>query len=161
MPRKHSYDITVTWTGNRGTGTSGYRAYGRDHDVAADGRPVIAGSSDPLFRGDPERWNPELELVAALSQCHMLWYLHLCAVAGVVVTSYTDEAAGTMTEDDDGGGQFTEVVLRPRVAVAAPEMAQTAAGLHKEAHAKCFIARSVSFPVRHEPVITAAATPVQ
>lgn len=156
MPRTHSYDVTVTWTGNRGTGTSGYRAYGRDHDVTADGRPVIAASSEPLFRGDPARWNPELELVAALSQCHMLWYLHLCAAAGVVVTSYTDEAAGAMTEDDDGGGRFTEVVLRPRVIVAAPEMTEAAASLHSEAHAKCFIANSVNFPVRQEPTITAA-----
>jgi organic hydroperoxide reductase OsmC/OhrA len=157
MPRSHSYGVSVAWTGNRGTGTSGYRDYGRDHDVTADGRPVIAGSSDPLFRGDRARWNPELELVAALSQCHMLWYLHLCAVAGVIVTSYTDHADGTMAEADDGGGRFTEVVLRPQVAVASPEMAEAAASLHEEAHAKCFIAGSVNFPVRHEPVITAAS----
>jgi organic hydroperoxide reductase OsmC/OhrA len=156
MSRTHGYDVTVTWTGNRGTGTSGYRAYSRNHDVTADGRPVIAASSDPLFRGDPARWNPELELVAALSQCHMLWYLHLCAAAGVVVTSYSDDAAGTMAEDDDGGGRFTEVVLRPRVTVAAAEMTEAAAGLHSEAHAKCFVASSVNFPVRHEPVIMAA-----
>jgi organic hydroperoxide reductase OsmC/OhrA len=155
MPRTHSYDVTVTWTGNSGTGTSGYRAYERAHDVISGGRPVIAGSSDPMFRGDAARWNPELGLVAALSQCHMLWYLHLCAVAGVVVTSYTDEAAGTMTEDDDGSGRFTEVVLRPRVTVAAPEMIEPAVNLHPEAHGKCFIANSVNFPVRHESVITA------
>jgi organic hydroperoxide reductase OsmC/OhrA len=156
MPRSHNYGVSVTWTGNRGTGTSGYREYGRDHDVGADGRPVIAGSSDPVFRGDPARWNPELEFVAALSQCHMLWYLHLCAVAGVVVTSYTDDAVGTMTEDEDGGGRFIEVVLRPRVTIASPELAETAARLHKDAHAKCFIANSVNFPVRHEPVIDVA-----
>jgi organic hydroperoxide reductase OsmC/OhrA len=154
MRRMHSYDVSVTWTGNRGTGTSAFRAYDRDHDVAADGRPVIAASSDPLFNGDPARWNPELELVAALSQCHMLWYLHLCAVAGVIVTSYTDNAGGTMAEDDDGGGRFTEVVLRPQVAIASAGMAEAAASLHSEAHAKCFIASSVNFPVRHEPVIT-------
>jgi organic hydroperoxide reductase OsmC/OhrA len=159
MARMHSYRVSVTWMGNRGTGTSAYRAYGRDHDVAAEGRPVIAASSDPLFRGDPARWNPELELVAALSQCHMLWYLHLCAEAGVIVTSYADEADGTMTEADDGGGRFTEVILRPRVAIVSPEMISTAASLHGEAHAKCFIANSVNFPVRHEPVITAAGLP--
>jgi organic hydroperoxide reductase OsmC/OhrA len=155
MARIHRYEVSVTWTGNRGTGTSGYRAYGRDHDVAAAGRPVIAASAEPLFRGDPARWNPELELVAALSQCHMLWYLHLCAAAGVVVTSYADHAQGTMAEAGDGSGRFTEVVLRPRIAVAAPGMIDAAAGLHQEAHAKCFIAGSVNFPVRHEPVITA------
>jgi organic hydroperoxide reductase OsmC/OhrA len=155
--RTHRYAVTVTWTGNRGGGTSGYRDYDRDHDIAAAGRPVIAGSSDPLFRGDPARWNPELELVAALSQCHMLWYLHLCAEAGVVVTSYADEADGAMTEDGDGGGQFTEVVLRPRVTVESARMTEAAAGLHKQASARCFIARSVNFPVRHEPVITVSA----
>ena len=155
MSRTHSYRVSVTWTGNRGSGTSGYQAYGRDHEVSADGRPGIAASSDPSFRGDPARWNPELELVAALSQCHMLWYLHLCAVAGVVVVSYTDDADGTMTETADGG-KFTEVVLRPRIEIASAAMAEAATSLHKEAHAKCFIARSVNFPVRHEPVILPA-----
>src|SRR5215467_10007308 len=154
MPRIHSYDISVTWTGNRGTGTSGHRAYGRDHDVTAEGRPVIAASSEPHFRGDPARWNPELELTAALAQCHMLWYLHLCAAAGAIVTSYTDDAHGTMAETGDGSGRFTEVVLQPKVAVASPDMIDTATRLHKEAHAMCFIANSVNFPVRHEPVIT-------
>jgi organic hydroperoxide reductase OsmC/OhrA len=161
MPRIHSYGVLVTWTGNRGTGTSGHRAYDRDHDVTADSRPVIAASSEPLFRGDPARWNPELELVAALAQCHMLWYLHLCAAAGVIVTGYTDHASGSMTEADDGGGRFTEVVLRPQVTVASPEMTETAASLHPEAHAKCFIANSVNFPVRHMPVIAAARTAAQ
>lgn len=155
MGRIHSYGVAVIWTGNCGTGTSGYRAYGRDHEVTADGRPVIAASSEPLFRGDPGRWNPELELVAALAQCHMLWYLHLCAAAGVIVTSYTDHASGSMTEADDGGGRFNEVVLRPQVVVASSAMIETAASLHQEAHAKCFIANSVNFPVRHKPVITA------
>ncbi len=153
MPRRHVYEVSVAWTGNRGSGTSSYRDYGREHRVAAEGRPPIEASSEPLFRGDPARWNPELELTAALSQCHMLWYLHLCAVSGVVVTSYSDDAHGAMEETEDGGGQFTEVVLRPRVAVSAAEMVDTAIRLHEEAHAKCFIARSVTFPVRHEPVV--------
>ncbi len=160
MPRIHGYDISVVWTGNRGTGTSGYRAYSREHDVSAGGRPVIAGSSEPLFRGDPARWNPELELTAALSQCHMLWYLHLCAAAGVTVISYTDDAHGSMTETADGSGHFTEVVLRPQVAVASPDMVEAAMSLHREAHAKCFIANSVNFPVRHQPVITIKDGPV-
>jgi organic hydroperoxide reductase OsmC/OhrA len=170
MIRTHSYDVTVAWTGNRGSGTSGYREYGRDHEVtisgAADGegagdagRPQpIAGSSDSAFRGDPGRWNPEQLLTAALAQCHMLSYLHACAAAGIVVTEYTDEAHGAMTETTDGGGHFTEVVLRPRVTVASPDMVDKAAGLHREAHEKCFIASSVNFPVRHEPVVRAATT---
>src|SRR5688572_22006449 len=112
--RTHTYTTLVTWTGNLGTGTSGYRDYDRAHDVAAPGRAVVLGSSDPMFRGDPTRWNPELLLVASLSQCHMLWYLHLAAEAGVVVTDYVDEAVGTMTERAGGAGHFTEVTLRPR-----------------------------------------------
>lgn len=152
--REHGYAVSVTWTGNQGTGTSGYRAYSRDHEVAADGPDVIAGSSDPAFRGDRTRWNPELVLTASLSQCHMLWYLHLCAEAGVVVLAYSDDAVGTMAETADGGGRFTEVVLRPRVRVASDAMIEMAGSLHAKAHEKCFIANSVNFPVRHEPVIS-------
>jgi organic hydroperoxide reductase OsmC/OhrA len=151
----HSYDVSVTWTGNLGPGTSGYRAYSRDHEVTANGPAPIAASSDPAFRGDPGRWNPELLLTAALSQCHMLWFLHLSAVAGVVVTAYADDARATMAETDDGGGHFTEVVLRPRVTVADETMIEKAASLHHEANQKCFIANSVNFTLRHEPAITA------
>jgi organic hydroperoxide reductase OsmC/OhrA len=154
--RTHRYDLTVSWTGNRGTGTSGYRDYGRGHLVSANGRPVIEGSSDPVFHGDKTRWNPELELVAALSQCHMLAYLHVCASAGVVVTEYEDDPYGVMAQTADGGGHFTEVVLRPRVTVTAAEMTAAAVKLHEEASKKCFIASSVNFPVRHEPTVTAA-----
>jgi organic hydroperoxide reductase OsmC/OhrA len=157
--RTHRYDVTMTWTGNRGTGTSGYRDYGRDHEIGADGRPTIEGSSDPVFRGDKTRWNPELELVAALSQCHMLAYLHVCAAAGVVVTAYDDAPYGLMAETEDGGGHFTEVVLRPRVTVASADTAEKATALHKDASEKCFIASSVNFPVRHEPSVTAAGVP--
>jgi organic hydroperoxide reductase OsmC/OhrA len=153
--RTHRYDLTMTWTGNRGTGTSGYRDYGRDNEVSAEGRPLIEGSSDPTFRGDKTRWNPELELVAALSQCHMLSYLHVCTTADVVVTAYEDEPYGLMAETEDGGGHFTEVVLRPRVTVADPGMAEQAQKLHEQASEKCFIASSVNFPVRHEPSVTA------
>jgi organic hydroperoxide reductase OsmC/OhrA len=158
----HSYHVRTTWTGNRGQGTAGYRGYDRDHEVTAapaDGAPQpqpIAGSSDPSFRGDPARWNPEQLLTASLSQCHMLWYLHLCAVAGVVVTGYTDEAQGSMLEAADGGGRFTEVVLRPRVTVSSPEAIEKAVSLHEQASQKCFIANSVNFPVRHEPIVVAA-----
>ncbi len=173
MPKAHSYNVSITWTGNRGSGTTGYRAYDRDSEVTASGtdeangpggadgtcqpRP-IEGSSDPAFRGDPGRWNPEQLLTAALSQCHMLSYLHLCAVAGVVVTEYTDDAYGTMTEATDGGGRFTEVVLRPRVTVSSAGMIEKATGLHASANEKCFIASSVNFPVRHEPVVVAAGS---
>lgn len=148
--REHRYRIRVRWTGNRGTGTSAYRAYARDHTVEADGKPPIPGSSDPAFRGDPARWNPEDLLVAALSACHQLWYLHLCAAAGVIVTAYEDAAEGTMVEEADGGGRFTDVVLRPRVTVAPGSDAELALRLHGAAHRLCFVARSVNFEVRCE-----------
>lgn len=153
MGRTHSYEVTVTWTGNRGTGTSGYREYGRGHEVTAPGLPALPGSSDPAFRGERDRWNPEQLLVASLAQCHMLAYLHACVNAGVVVVGYTDTPVGQMAETPGGGGHFTEVVLRPEVTVAAADMVDRAAGAHDTAHRLCFIASSVNFPVRHEPVI--------
>jgi organic hydroperoxide reductase OsmC/OhrA len=153
MGRQHSYTVTVTWTGNTGTGTTGYRNYQRSHEISSSGKLTVPGSSDPTFRGDRTRWNPEELLVASLSACHQLWYLHLCAEAGVVVDAYTDEAVGVMEESGDGGGQFVQVILRPRVRLASGSDKTKAHALHHEAHAKCFIARSVNFPVTCEPVI--------
>ena len=148
MPeRRHRYEVAVVWTGNAGSGTSNYRAYRRDHDILAEGKASIAGSSDPAFRGDPKRWNPEALLVASLSTCHMLWFLHLASEAGLVVTGYEDAPVGTMVEIDDGGGYFSEVLLHPTVTVSAGDTGRADA-LHDEAHEKCFIARSVNFPVR-------------
>jgi organic hydroperoxide reductase OsmC/OhrA len=151
MPRSHKYETHSVWNGDRGQGTADYRAYARTYDTTSPGRPAIAGSSDPAFRGDEDRWNPELLLVAALSQCHMLSYLHKCAANGVVVTAYEDTAEGVMVETPDGGGHFEDVVLRPVVTVAEPEMVERAQALHHDASALCFIASSVNFPVRHEP----------
>lgn len=153
MSAAHSYELMLRWTGNTGSGTSTYRAYGREHEISAPGKPVIAGSSDPAFRGDRQRWNPEELLVAALSQCHMLSYLHLAASAGIVVTAYADTPSGTMIENNDGSGEFTEVVLRPVVTVADASMRERAAALHDDAEKLCFIARSVNFPVHHRPVV--------
>jgi organic hydroperoxide reductase OsmC/OhrA len=153
--RKHTYAVTIRWTGNSGTGTSGYRDYSRGHDISSVGKPVIAASSDAAFRGDRTRWNPEELLLAALSSCHQLAYLHLCTVAGVVVVDYVDAAEGVMEETEDGGGRFTHVVLRPKVTVASGDM-EKAKELHHEAHAKCFIANSVNFPVDHEAEIVSA-----
>ncbi len=150
--RRHLYETHTSWTGDRGHGTADYRAYGRDYDTTAEGPPAIAGSADKTFRGDAERWNPELLLVAALSQCHLLSYLHHCAVSGVVVVAYEDHAAGTMVQEGQGG-RFEEVVLRPEVTVSEPEMAERAEALHEDAARTCFIAASVNFPVRHEPRI--------
>ncbi len=154
-PNEHHYEINVYWTGNRGTGTSGYKSYGRDHSVTAVGVPTLLGSADKTFHGDRERWNPELLLVTALSQCHMLSYLHVAASRGVVVTAYQDAAAGTMVLNADGSGQFTSVTLHPQIRVADPAMEQEALSLHAEAAGKCFIARSMNFPVHHEPGLLA------
>ncbi|MBV8174651.1 MAG: OsmC family protein [Verrucomicrobia bacterium] len=149
MSREHNYRVNVIWTGNTGSGTSGYQAYKRDHEISVVGKPPIPGSSDPKFRGDAARYNPEELLVAALSTCHMLWYLHLCADAGIVVESYEDRAEGTMKENTEGGGRFVSVKLWPHVRVIGS--IEQAEALHQRAHELCFIANSVNFPVEHEP----------
>lgn len=151
---EHKYDVTLTWTGNRGTGTSGYRDYDRSYDLHAKDKPVLHGSSDPVFRGDRTRWNPEEMLLSALSSCHMLSYLHLCADAGVVVLRYNDETSGTMLLDSDGAGRFTSVTLRPKVQIARENSIETAMALHHRAHELCFIANSVNFPVECEPLVS-------
>jgi organic hydroperoxide reductase OsmC/OhrA len=152
MHLEHDYATRVEWTGNRGTGTSDYKSYGREHVVSADGKQPIHGSSDRAFRGNPEHWNPEEMLVAALSQCHMLSYLHLAATNGIVVTAYEDAATGTMKQTANGGGHFTLVTLRPIVTISSgdPDLALS---IHREANELCFIAASVNFAVRHEPTI--------
>ncbi|MCI0155536.1 OsmC family protein [Leifsonia shinshuensis] len=157
MKLEHRYEIDVQWTGNRGDGTSGYRSYGRDHTVSAEGKHSIEGSADRAFFGDTDRWNPEELLLAALSQCHMLSYLAEAARAGVVVVGYTDRATGVMEQTNDGGGHFTSAVLRPKVTIADPAQAELAASLHAPAAAKCFIAASVNFPVGHEPELLTLA----
>jgi Predicted redox protein, regulator of disulfide bond formation len=151
--RTHTYESTITWTGNRGRGTCGYRDYDRDALIEVAGKPSMAASSDPLFRGDRQRHNPEDLLVASLALCHMLWYLHLCAEAGVRVTAYRDQAAGTMVEEADTGGRFSEVTLRPQVTIDGDSDLDMARRLHADAHRKCFIANSVNFPVHHDPCI--------
>jgi organic hydroperoxide reductase OsmC/OhrA len=154
----HQYEIETRWTGNVASGTSGYRSYRRDHEMQAAGKPVIPGSSDPTFRGDAMRYNPEDLLVASVSACHMLWYLHLCADAGIVVTAYIDHAAGTMSEHQDGSGEFTNVTLRPTVVLDDDSRLELAHRLHADVHRYCFIARSVNFPITVEPSITARPT---
>lgn len=151
MDKEHVYRLAVAWTGNRGTGTSGYAAYGREHEIQAEGKPPLPGSSDPAFRGDPARWNPEELLVASLAACHMLWYLHLCAEAGVVVTDYVDRATGIMIEPRGGTAKFERVILRPLVTLAAGSDRERARQLHETAHRRCFIASSVNFGVEHAP----------
>ncbi len=162
MTDKHSYAVTVTWTGNLGTGTTGYKHYSRDFALEAGSKPTLAGTADIAFHGTPGRWNPEELLVGALSACHKLSYLHLCSVSGVVVTSYLDHAEGTMHFDAaTGGGHFERVVLRPEVTLTADSDVDKARELHAQAHAICFIASSVNFPVMCEPVMLQGAAPAE
>jgi organic hydroperoxide reductase OsmC/OhrA len=157
MAERHAYEIVTRWTGNLGTGTSDYRAYSRNHELQGMGKAgSIPGSSDRAFRGDSTRYNPEELLVAALSACHLLTYLHLCADAGVVVVEYVDAAQGSMVVEPDGSGRMTEVVLRPRVTITRADQHEVAVRLHQEAHRLCFIANSVSFPVTHQAHVEVA-----
>lgn len=150
--KHHHYTVRVRWTGNTGGGTATYRGYDRSYDISSAAKPIIAGSSDPSFRGDADRWNPEDLLVASLSACHKLWFLGLCSQVGVVVLAYEDTADGVMAEERGGAGQFTSVTLRPHVTISPDSDEVKATALHHDAHAMCFIARSVNFPVRVEPM---------
>ena len=151
MKGQHNYTATVEWTGNKGIGTSGYKDFERSHTVSIDNKPTILCSSDPAFLGDRTKYNPEELLLASLSSCHMLWYLHLCAMAKIIVTKYTDNATGIMLENSNGSGYFSEVSLNPVVVITEPSMIERANALHKKANEYCFIANSVNFKVLHNP----------
>lgn len=152
MNKKHNYKLLLTWKGNKGHGTADYKGYDRDYSIEIDHKEILKGSSDSSFRGDKTKYNPEDMLVAALSSCHMLSYLHVCATGGVVVVDYTDNATGLMETTSAGGGHFMEVTLNPVVTVADPSMIERADKFHKKAAELCFIANSVNFPVKHMPV---------
>ncbi len=153
--KKHNYATNLRWTGNQGQGTQSYRVYSRDHEInIQEGLHPIMGSSDPSFRGNPARYNPEELLLASLSACHMLWFLHLCSINNIIVVEYRDAATATMLEDETGGGRFTEAVLKPSVTVSEVSMIEKANALHTDAAEKCFIAKSVNFPVRHQAECT-------
>ena len=158
MEKKHNYSLSVKWTGNTGTGTSDYREYERSHTIRISGKPEILASSDAPFRGDKTKPNPEDFLLASLSSCHMLWYLHVCADAGVVVTDYSDEATGVLLIPEQGPGHFAEVTLHPAVTVSDNSMIEKAEALHTKAHELCFMANSVNFPVHHRASVQVADT---
>ena len=149
---EHSFAVSVEWTGNRGGGTSDYKAYSRDNVMRVEGKPGIDGSAAKVFHGDPSRWNPEETLIAALSECHLLSYLYVAVRHGIVVESYADAATGVLHTDGDGTGRFESVTLRPTVTISSgdPEVARR---IHADANALCFIAASVNFPVHHQPTI--------
>lgn len=144
----HPFTIKTEWTGNIGTGTSGYTDYNRNHIVSVEHKVDIQCSTDPLFKGDATKHNPEDFFISALSTCHMLWYLHLCADAGIIVTAYTDQATGILDLDK---GKFIEVTLKPNVIVSEEHMIAKAISLHHDANSKCFIANSCNFEIKHQP----------
>jgi organic hydroperoxide reductase OsmC/OhrA len=148
---RHHYELETLWTGNQGSGTSDYKSYSRAHVIRAEGKGEIAGSSDKAFHGDVTRWNPEELLIAALSQCHMLSFLHVAQAAGVVVEIYEDQASGVLETRPDGSGQITKVTLRPHIEISAGAVSLVPE-LHHRASKMCFIANSVNFPVHHEPL---------
>lgn len=157
MSAQHKYNLTIQWTGNTGQGTKDYRSYERSHTVLIEGKSDILSSSDPAFRGDHSKHNPEELFLASISSCHMLWYLHLCADNGIVVVNYSDNATGTLQETKNGSGHFTEVTLHPIVTVADQSMIEKANELHKQANEFCFIANSCNFKIHHKPLCRAAA----
>ena len=154
--KQHVYHVIVEWTGNLGSGTPSYTGYGRDHTISEEAKPPIAGSADPAFRGDPARWNPEQLLLASISACHKLWYLHHCATSGISVISYRDDAEAVMQENASGAGRFLHAVLRPVVRIRTGDDIATAERLHHDAHRDCFIANSVNFPITCQPVTSFA-----
>ncbi|MDM1556884.1 OsmC family protein [Chryseobacterium indologenes] len=151
--KKHHYTTTIQWTGNKGSGTSGYRDYERSHLISVENKIDIEGSSDPAFRGDQTKHNPEEMFLSSISSCHMLWYLHFCSEAGIVVIDYIDKATGIMEEASNGSGHFTEVTLHPTVMVSEKYMVEKAKELHHKANEFCFIANSVNFAVKHIPTM--------
>ncbi|MDC8106920.1 OsmC family protein [Chryseobacterium sp. B21-037] len=153
MNKEHHYSTSIEWTGNKGTGTSGYRNYDRSYTISIENKITIDGSSDPAFRGDKTKHNPEELFLASLSSCHMLWYLHFCSEAGVILTEYTDKATGIMAETANGSGHFTEVTLHPEIIVTDESMIEKAVELHQKANECCFIANSVNFKVKHSPTV--------
>ncbi len=155
MEKYHNYRLNLKWTGNLGTGTLNYRGYTRDHTISAEGKPEILASSDPSFRGNPERYNPEEMLVASAASCHMLSYLHLCAMHHIVLVEYTDTPTGKMLESADGSGRFEEITLNPVIVVTEKSMLAKAYELHHDANKLCFIANSLNFPIKHMPIIKA------
>lgn len=155
MKKEHQYNANLVWTGNKGSGTMDYRSYDRDFIISINGKPEISGSSDSAFMGDKAKYNPEDLLLASISSCHMLWYLHLCAKHEIIVMEYKDDALGTMVENPDGSGKFNEVVLYPQVVIADETQKELANSLHAEANKMCFIANSLNFVVKHIPTCTA------
>ena len=152
MTKEHNYKLTTVWTGNTGSGTKNVRSYDRSHTVAIQGKPELFLTTDNPAVGDKSKLNPEDLLVTAISSCHMLSYLYVCAMEGIVITSYTDHATGVMIEQANGSGSFKEVTLNPIFCVGDENMIEKAIELHHKAHEICYIANSVNFDVKCNPI---------
>ncbi|WP_428390489.1 OsmC family protein [Lichenicoccus sp.] len=150
MSKTHDYGARVSWTGDRGDGTRHYKGYDRSWRIMTPGKLPIDCSNDPLLGGDPSKPNPEDLLLASLSACHMLWFLHLASEAGVVVRGYEDAPLGISETGRGGAGRFVRAVLRPTISVERGADLVKADTLHHAVHDHCFIARSVSFPITCE-----------
>lgn len=153
MAKIHSYDLQLTWTGNRGAGTYEYTAYDRKFTLSAINKPDILGSADPAFRGNKDRYNPEELMISSIASCHMLWYLHLAAANNLVIMDYKDNPSGTIEVKEFGLGRFIEVTLRPTVIIHNEDQSDLAVKLHDESHNKCIIADSFKFDIHIEPKI--------
>jgi organic hydroperoxide reductase OsmC/OhrA len=158
MGKSHSFRIAVTWTGAHHGTTESYASYSREFTISSDGKQNIVCSSDKIFRGDANLYNPEDLFISTISSCHLLWYLHLCADKKIHVLSYIDDATGNLQINQDGSGQFTEVTLHPNVIIDSNTDIPLAIQLHEEAHKKCFIANSVNFPVKYIPHVISEKT---
>ena len=152
---EHVFRCNLFWTGSAQGGTTSYTSYSRAYRVDFEGKASITGSAAPAFRGDAALHNPEDLLVASLSACHALTYLALAAKYRVVVVGYEDAAVGTLGLVD-GVMKFVSVKLAPKVIVAAGSDVAKAIALHEQAHAGCFVASSVNFPVTNEPTVSVA-----
>ncbi|VXB19813.1 MULTISPECIES: OsmC family protein [Chryseobacterium] len=151
--KNHQYKSKIKWTGNTGESTKNYRSYERSYIISVDGKAEIKGSSDPAFLGNPDLHNPEDLLLASVSSCHLLWYLHFCSVNKILILEYLDFAEGTMIESENGSGKFTEIILKPKILVTEKDMVEKAIELHQKANEYCFIANSLNFEVKHQPEI--------
>lgn len=148
--KEHHYTTTIKWKGE----TSSYSSYSRDHEITVEGKRTIQASSDPNFKGNPSLHNPEELFLASVANCHMLWYLHLCAKNGIIVSHYADKAQGTMIEEENGSGRFTSITLHPQVKIEDYTQKELATQLHHEANKYCFIANTLNIKVHHLPLFT-------
>ena len=163
MSDAHAFETHLRWPADPAQALPPAPAFSRNSVLSAPGKKEVAGSAPAVFGGDAARYNPEELLLMALSECHMLTYLAVAAKRNLSILAYEDRATGTLGLGTNGikSGplgkmSMQQVTLRPRVTVAKGTDLAEALAIHERAHANCFIANSVNFPVRHEAQIVAA-----